>query len=144
MMVKYFMMITLFAPATTGATTMKEVIKEVAKEEQVDARLLSAICFVESSHMPHKINHMDGNSDSLGLCQIKFKTAKWMKFKGTQRELMQPKVNARFAAKYLKYQLNRYNGNIMKAVAAYNAGHYKEHKNCQYTFKVFQAYVEKR
>lgn len=138
-------LITLLAPVVcNGAPSMREVINKIAKEENVDARLLSAICFVESSHIATKINLNDGKGHSYGICQIKLPTAAFMGFKGTSGLLMTPEVNVRYAAKYLSYQLIRYKGDMFKSVAAYNSGTYKEHKNCQYVQKVFNAYVQNR
>lgn len=46
-------------------------------------------------------------------------------FKGTTQELMKPKVNALYAAKYLKYQQDHYgDANWVVLTAAYNAGKY--------------------
>jgi soluble lytic murein transglycosylase-like protein len=112
--------------------------------------LLSALCFVESSHRPAAINLDDNGSASIGLCQIKLETARLVGFKGTESDLQnQPKLNAMYAAKYLKKQLNRYHGNVPKAVAAYNAGTYYQKKNGMaanqyYVNKVFKAWSEKR
>lgn len=111
--------------------------------------LLSALCYVESHHNPKAVHKDDGNSSSLGICQIKHETAKLMGFKGSQAHLMDPKVNTIYAAKYLKKQLVRYNNDIPKAVAAYNSGTYKENKhkkpvNEQYVRKVFAAWALKK
>lgn len=83
--------------------------------------LLESVCYVESNFKPSAIHYMDGKSNSYGLCQIKLKTAKSMGFKGSKEELLIPSINILYAAKYLKYQLNRYHS-ISKAVIAYNRG----------------------
>ena len=90
--------------------------------------LLASLCYVESRHKPSAINQYDGNSPSYGICQIKLATAQLVGFVGTEKELMHPKTNVFYAAKYLKRQLTRYNNNVHKAVAAYNSGTYKEIK----------------
>lgn len=113
--------------------------------------LISGLCFVESSHIIHALNIDDGKSPSLGVCQIKYQTAKLMGYKGSQTELMNPSNNVYFAAKYLKYQITRYKGDIRKAVAAYNAGSYKKSTvyinsavNHKYVEKVFLAWAENK
>jgi len=88
--------------------------------------LLSAICFSESRHEPRAINPNDGGSSSLGVCQIKLATARLVGYKGTERDLLYPGTNIYYAAKYLKKQLNRYNGDIPRAVSAYNAGRFNK------------------
>lgn len=51
-----------------------------------------------------------------------------MGYKGKAEGLMNPTVNARLAAKYLKFQLKRYSNDYCMAVAAYNAGSFNESK----------------
>jgi len=111
--------------------------------------LLSAVCYVESNHNIHAVNYDDGGADSLGVCQIKYSTAKHMGFKGTAEELQKNiNENTYWAGAYLKWQLKRYHGNIGKAVAAYNAGHYRKSKirqgpiNKTYVMKVFKKWSE--
>lgn len=105
----------------------------------VDPSLLSALCFVESSHQPAAYVHVDGNSPSYGLCQIKYETAKWLGFKGKAGELFDRNVNAYWAARYLGYQISRYNGDTRKALSAYNAGSAIK-ANKKYVNKVLRRY----
>lgn len=111
--------------------------------------LLSALCFVESSHKITAIHYDDGQDNSIGVCQVQPKTARFLKFKGTTKDLFLPNQNVKYAAAYLRYQLNRYNNDVYKAVAAYNAGSFisKDKKtavNKQYVKKVFKAWSEQR
>lgn len=111
--------------------------------------LLSALCFAESSHRVHIMHHDDGGSDSLGICQIKLSTAKELGFSGTTDNLMRPKTNIYFAAKYLAKQFKRYHGALYKSVAAYNTGSYRPNelglpKNAKYVNNVLTAWKEKR
>lgn len=111
--------------------------------------LVSAVCFTESRHNVKAIHFNDGGEDSLGLCQVHLGTARDLGFKGTRKELSDPRTNIYYSAKYLNHQLSRYNGSIYKAVAAYNAGTYRlndsgQVKNKQYVRKVFTAWAEGR
>lgn len=104
--------------------------------------LLSSLCFIESAHRPHVVHNHDGKGNSVGICQIKLATASMLGFKGTENDLKDPIVNIHYAAKYLAKQIGRYDGNIAKGVAAYNAGSYKANKlgvafNHNYVMKVF-------
>lgn len=99
--------------------------------------LLSSVCFIETKHQIHKIHRHDGDSDSIGICQIKLKTAKWLGFKGTEQDLLNPKINILYAGKYLDYQLRRYH-NVSKAVIAYNQGHVGNIDTTSYQIKVFK------
>lgn len=108
--------------------------------------LLGAICYVESGHKVAAINHHDGGSSSLGTCQIKINTARLVGFKGTEKQLMEPANNVKYAGAYLAYQIKRYN-HIPSAVAAYNAGSLKLNSkgkivNQKYVDLVFNKWLE--
>lgn len=110
--------------------------------------LLSALCFVESSHRVSAINIDDRGSPSLGVCQIKYETAKMLGYKGDAKGLQNdPTRNVHYASKYLAKQVKRYGGDYRKAVAAFNAGKYNEAPdgqpmNRKYVGKVFKAWSE--
>ncbi len=104
--------------------------------------LLSAICYVESSHNPAAINHDDGKGDSIGYCQVKLKTARWMGYQGEAKGLLNPSVNKKYAARYLRKQLHRYHGNQLQAISAYNCGHVCN--NPSYVNKVLRALEDRR
>src|SRR5882724_7811726 len=87
--------------------------------------LLSALCFIESTHHVEAFNANDKGSPSHGVCQVKFGTARAMGFTGTMDQLQDPTTNVRYASKYLRNQLRRYNNDTRKAVAAYNSGTYR-------------------
>jgi soluble lytic murein transglycosylase-like protein len=110
--------------------------------------LLDSICYTESTYNTRAIHLDDGpGGPSLGVCQIKYSTAKWLGFKGTPTQLMNPKTNILYAGKYLAKQLERYDDNAQKAVIAYNYGHApKNLTNTKYQIKVFKRWqhVQKR
>jgi soluble lytic murein transglycosylase-like protein len=110
---------------------------------------LSAICWVESRHTPSALHPMDGNSDSIGICQIKLETGRLLGYKGTAAQLSDPTINILWAGYYLKKQLVRYDGDVVKAIAAYNAGKHRvnargEIMNRKYVGKVMKAWGEGR
>jgi soluble lytic murein transglycosylase-like protein len=108
--------------------TFSAIIISAAKSVGISANLLLAICTVESNLTNVLVMH-DGGSPSVGICQIKKTTAFQMGFRGKLMDLMNPYANAKYSALYLKYQLDRYNGDVVKAISAYNAGTYNESKN---------------
>lgn len=62
---------------------------------------------------------------------------------------MRPEVNVYYAAKYLQYQIYRYDGDVRKGVASFNAGKHIENAqgltvNRKYVSKVFRAWAEGR
>ncbi len=108
--------------------------------------LLSSICWVESHHNAAAVNHHDGGSASQGACQVKLATARRLGFTGTAKQLMEVPNNTYYAAKYLRFQLDRY-GDTMQAVAAYNSGSYNSDgkgypRNQKYVHKVFAAWAD--
>lgn len=107
---------------------MISIILSAAKAAKVSGALLLAICTHESGLSNVWVQH-DGGSPSIGICQIKYETAKQLGFKGVARDLMKPAVNAEYAAKYLAYQETRYGTeNWCVLAAAYNAGSFNESK----------------
>lgn len=103
--------------------------------------LLSSLCYIESKHQVNAIHYNDGKTHSFGVCQIKYETAKTFGFKGTEQQLMEPYYNVKYAAKYLQHQIKRYDGNISRAVVAYNRGNAKGLTSSQYQVKVFDKWL---
>lgn len=119
---------------------IKQIIQQTSINENISYKLLLAICTVESNLNPLAINRDEPNNRrSHGLCQIQYRTAKWLGFKGRVEDLYYAKINAKWSAKYLKYQFKRYNGNLNHTIAAYNAGRIYI-RNGQYSN---QSYVNK-
>lgn len=98
--------------------------------------LLSSLCYVESGHEIEAFHEHDGEGNSVGICQIKLKTAKGLGFKGTEKDLMVPATNIYYAAAYLSWQRRRYHGSITRAVIAYNIGNAKGLSETEYSVKV--------
>ena len=116
----------------TNAATFKDkhakVIKDItwaANFVGIQPEYLLALCHGES-HFMTNVTHMDGGSLSFSVCQIKLETAQFMDkvYKlhnpATAERLEDTRINAYYAAKFLKYQLDCYNGDIDLAVDAYN------------------------
>lgn len=116
--------------------TLTALFMTMSTSYGLPAGLLSSICYVESRHKITAVHHDDGGADSLGVCQIKLKTAKAMGFHGTAKQLMIPRNNVKYAAKYLAYQINRYKS-VSKAVIAYNRGNARGLTSSHYQRKVF-------
>jgi len=103
--------------------------------------LLDSICYTESTYNTRAIHLDDGGEPSLGICQVHYSTAKWLGFKGTPTQLMNPKTNIYYAGAYLAKQLERYDDNTVKAVIAYNYGHVpKNLTSTKYQVKVFKVW----
>lgn len=104
--------------------------------------LLSSLCYVESKHNVNALALDDGGSASIGICQLKYKTAKMMGFKGAARQLIDPRTNIKFSAKYLRHQILRYKS-VRKGVIAYNRGNSRDLTTTIYQRKVFKEWGSK-
>jgi soluble lytic murein transglycosylase-like protein len=105
-------------------------------ENHIPTGLLESLCYVESKYKTNAYHAHDGAGNSVGICQIKLKTAQHMGFKGTEKELMIPANNVKYAAKFLHYQISRYKS-VTKGVIAYNRGNAKGLYTTAYSQKVF-------
>lgn len=106
--------------------------------------LLSAICWVESNHAPSATHLDDNGSDSIGLCQLKLSTARFMGYHGNSQGLFNPVTNVYYAGLYLRRNLRRYDANPVAAISAYNAGRAKVRANRRYVSKVMLAWEGRR
>lgn len=113
------------------------IIAGVESNQGIPGGLLQAICTVESGLNPEAVRKLDGVSshNSLGLCQVQPRTAKWICGYNTEKSLFDPRRNAECAAKYLRYQYKRY-GSWDAAVIAYNKGNWAGGKTNSYLEKV--------
>jgi len=107
--------------------------------------LLQAICTTESNLNPSTVHQDDGGEDSIGLCQLQLSTARDLGYKGPPDGLLAPRLNASLAGRLLRKQLDRYQGDEIKAVSAYNLGTYRENDrglpvNDKYVIRVFSAW----
>lgn len=129
--------------------TLAMIFASVTQILALPPGLLSAVCYVESAHRVSAYQPHDGKGPSIGVCQIKPSTARQLGFNGKASDLFDPKTNIFYAGKYLHYQIKRYNGNLVEAVAGFNAGRYIRNNknqpiNNHYVEKVFSAWGQKK
>ena len=91
-----------------------DIIHEKAEKYDVDPALVAAVVEAES-RFKHRARSQVG---AQGLMQLMPKTGRWM----GARNLYDPAQNVDAGAKYLKYLQERFDGNLTKTIAAYNAG----------------------
>lgn len=125
----YFVAVFLFWCATPLQALSQKELKRLVLQTEIDylipGYLLDAIIQQESSYRIKAVNYK-GNEGvvetSYGLGQLTKDTAQSHCNLKTIKQIYDPKKNVKCAAKVLQYQLNRYKGNINRAVAAYQWG----------------------
>ena len=90
------------------------IINDAAKTYGIDAALIKAIIMAESSYNHRAIS----KRGAIGLMQLMPATANALGVK----DIYNPVHNVNGGAKYIKLLLDRFNGNLELALAAYNAG----------------------
>jgi soluble lytic murein transglycosylase len=99
-----------------------DIIRQQAAEKGVPADLIAAVIYAES-----KFRDETSEAGARGLMQITPETAAVIEdLSGGQtfvlEDLSDPDINIRYGTFYLRYLLDRYDGNEVAALAAYNAG----------------------
>jgi soluble lytic murein transglycosylase len=100
----------------------EDIIRQQAADKRVDPALIAAVIYTES-----RFRDQTSRAGAKGLMQLMPGTADYIAHKtgGTRFEradLATPQINISYGTWYLRYLLNRYHGNTVLTLAAYNAG----------------------
>jgi soluble lytic murein transglycosylase len=93
---------------------LEGTIAHHSRRHRLDPALLSAVIKAESDFYPDAVSR----AGAIGLMQLMPKTAVNMEI----HDPFDPEENIAGGARYLRYLLDRFNGNLPLALAAYNAG----------------------
>jgi soluble lytic murein transglycosylase-like protein len=91
-----------------------ELIHEKAEKYDVDPALVAAVIEQESRFRRRAVSPVGAK----GLMQLMPRTGRWM----GASDLYDPEQNVDAGVKYIKYLQKRFDGNLTKTIAAYNAG----------------------
>jgi soluble lytic murein transglycosylase len=99
-----------------------DIIRQQAREKEVDADLIAAVIYTES-----RFRDQTSDAGARGLMQITPETADTIEeLSGGETfvydDLADPDLNIRYGTFFLRHLLDRYAGNPVAALAGYNAG----------------------
>jgi soluble lytic murein transglycosylase len=100
----------------------EDIIRQQAREKDVPADLIAAVIYAES-----RFRDQTSDAGARGLMQITPATADLIeRLSGGQtfkfEDLADPDINIRYGTFYLDYLINKFDRNMVAALAAYNAG----------------------
>jgi len=98
----------------TAGGEYRNIVEEKAKKHNVDPKLVKAVIKAESNWNPRAVS----NKGAVGMMQLMPKTANDL---GVGNRF-NPEENIEGGVKYLRYLIDKFNGNLTLALAAYNAG----------------------
>ena len=122
--------------ALPGSPPFHRSILRAAQTYKVDAALIRAIIFAESNYNPQAVSR----AGARGLMQLMPTTARWL---GVE-DPFDPELNIDGGVRYFKRLLDRFDGDVELALAAYNAGsrHVKNYGGVP-PFKATRLYIKK-
>ena len=99
-----------------------DIIRTQAADKDLDPALIAAVIYTES-----RFRDQTSPAGAKGLMQIMPATAEYIARKSggsefVQGDLATPEINIAYGSWYLRYLLDRYHGNELLALAAYNGG----------------------
>jgi len=99
---------------SSGRTDLDAIFNEAGLRYGISPNLLKAVAKVESDFRPN----VTSKQGAMGIMQLMPATAKYLGV----TDAFDPEQNIMGGAKYLREQIDRFNGDVRLALAAYNAG----------------------
>ncbi len=100
----------------------EDIIRQQAKQKQIPPDLIAGVIYAES-----RFRDQESHAGARGLMQVTPQTAELIEdLSGGSTfeadDLSDPDINIRYGSFYLRYLLDKFDGNLIAALAAYNAG----------------------
>jgi soluble lytic murein transglycosylase len=100
----------------------EDIIRQQSKQKEVPADLIAAVIYAES-----RFRDQESHVGARGLMQVTPQTAELIESLSggstfVADDLSDPDINIRYGTFYLNYLLDKFDGNLVAALAAYNAG----------------------
>ncbi len=102
------------SPRSECASDLHRIVQEISVEHGMDPRLVHAVVTVESGYNPRAVSRKGAQ----GLMQLMPDTARRLRVK----DPFDPEENVRAGVRELARLIDRYVGDLPRALAAYNAG----------------------
>jgi hypothetical protein len=97
---------------------MASQIYDAAARHEIEPDVAFGLVFVESTFNERAVSHVGAR----GLSQVMPRTAKWMDPTVRTADLFNPEVNLELGFRYLRQMIDKYDGDVFKALTAYNRG----------------------
>ncbi len=100
----------------------EDIIRQQAAQKHLDPALIAAVIYAET-----KFDARTSRAGAEGLMQLLPQTAEYLARESgastfTVADLSTPQVNIAYGSYYLRFLIDHYRGQVMPAIAAYNAG----------------------
>lgn len=112
------LVIASFAREFDISLSLAEDIHEAAVAEKIAPRLAFGLVKAESSFRTNAVSPVG----AVGLTQLLPSTARWLVPGTSRRDLFEPETNLRVGFQYLRYLIDRFDGDERLALTAYNRG----------------------
>jgi hypothetical protein len=97
---------------------MSEQIYDAATRHDIEPDVAYGLVFVESTFRERAVSHVGAR----GLAQVMPRTARWLEPSVSTGDLFDPEVNLELGFRYLRQMIDKYDGDLFKALTAYNRG----------------------